>query len=164
LQKLSFASTATFALLLAACGSDDTPSGANIEAAVNHADALAEAVQNRAEAVPSPAPTGAAQPIKEIPEAFQGRWGLVTNDCDRGRADAKGLLEVAANRLVFYESRATPTSMLQAVPNELTLQLTYAGEGETWQRSTRLTLLDEGRTLVREEQDPAGTFRYTRCP
>ena len=35
----------------------------------------------------------------------KGRWGLVDNDCVPGRADAKGLMIVAADGLGFYESR-----------------------------------------------------------
>lgn len=152
-------------MLLAACGSDKTPSGADVKAAVDKAKAMAKAVQERAKATPNPAPTGSAQPRTGIPEPFQGRWGLVAADCEPGRADAKGLMDVGAHRLVFYESRATPTSVLQSgVANEVTLQLTYAGEGQTWQRSTRLTLLNGGDILVREEVEPVGTFRYTRCP
>lgn len=163
MRKPTFEAVAALALLLAACGSDESPSPADVQAAVNNADAMAEAAQDKAEATPTPAPRNGGEPRSEIPEPFQGRWGLVAADCEPGRADAKGLMDVGAHRLVFYESRATPTSILQATPNELMLQLTFAGEGQTWERSDRLTLLDGGRTLVRDEIEPAGTFRYTRC-
>ncbi len=42
-----------------------------------------------------------------IPAQYRGRWGMVANDCQPGRDDAKGLIEVGDTTVKFYEARAT---------------------------------------------------------
>jgi hypothetical protein len=110
-----------------------------------------------------PAPT----PVADIPADFRGRWGLVPNDCDPTRADAKGLMTVEADMLRFYESRAKATN-LAATATVMTGDLAFSGEGQTWQQQVRLVLQDDGRTLVRDvtggETTGEGTLRYSRCP
>lgn len=113
---------------------------------------------------PTPAPTPTASPIASLPSGFQGRWGLVDNDCIPGRADAKGLMIVAADGLGFYESRGAVRKAEAIRENTLQLDLAFTGEGQEWNRTQTLTLLDGGKTLVREEQKPAGSFRYVKCP
>lgn len=162
MRKLTSATAGALALLLAACDSENRPSSKEVDEAVANAEATAKAVTNQA--APAFAPPGTASPLTEIPASFQGRWGMVPNDCDRARSDAKGLMEVTATRLSFYESRATPTSIVQATPEELGLQLAFSGEGQTWERTTRLKLEEAGTVIVREEREPPATFRYTRCP
>src|SRR5512134_919075 len=43
-------------------------------------------------------------PAPAIPAAFQGRWGMVREDCTSTRGDAKGLIVIDANGIKFYES------------------------------------------------------------
>jgi hypothetical protein len=155
-------------LALAACGTPEAP--ANNDGAATDvpnmsepADAPAPAVGNSAEVVPLPAP--AASPIAAFPAAFQGRWGMVPNDCDPDMADvAKGLMVVSADALKFYESRAKVGKLEQLTPNAIKGTLDYAGEGQTWSKQTTLTLQDDGKTLVREEADPVLTNTYSKCP
>jgi hypothetical protein len=102
--------------------------------------------------------------LTAVPGAFQGRWGLVPADCEAGRADNKGLMTVAADRLTFYESRARATDVA-ATPSRVTATLRYSGEGQQWSHGATMTLQDNGRTLVFDEpESDTGVRRYTRCP
>jgi hypothetical protein len=117
-------------------------------------------IGNAASALP------AATPVASVPAAFQGRWGMVPNDCDPARDDNKGLMTVTADRLRFYESRATISDARQA-GTTLTAKLSFSGEGQTWEQQGRLVLQDDGKTLVRDgtgEGMEGGPFRYSRCP
>lgn len=117
-------------------------------------------------AAPAPSPTPVAT---TLPPAMQGRWGMVANDCDPAMADAaKGLMTITGDALRFYESRARVTAARQLRPNTLELDLAFTGEGQEWNRRSTLTLVDDGRTLVRETPDdpepPMRSLRYLRCP
>jgi hypothetical protein len=112
------------------------------------------------------APVPAKSP-RHSPAGFQGRWGMVSNDCDPQRADAKGLMTISGSRLSFYESRGTASGIRQTQPTQVAFALPMSGEGMTWSEPTTLTLLDDGKTLVRDVTglpDRAGAFRYSRCP
>jgi hypothetical protein len=77
------------------------------------------------------------------------------------------LLTIAGNRLSFYESRGEAVKLHQLQPTQVAFDLPMSGEGMTWSEPTTLTLLDDGKTLVREVKgspDRAGSFRYSRCP
>ena len=156
-------------LLLAACGSSE-------EAGNNSSDSGQTVEQTPANlqddpnnsvvplSPPTPAPTPSASPVASLPSDFQGRWGMVDNDCIPGRADAKGLMIVAADGLGFYESRGRIQKAQAIRSNTLQLDLAFTGEGQEWNRTETLTLLDDGKTLVRDEQKPAASYRYSRCP
>jgi len=159
---------AATALLLAACGggeeagNNSSDSGATVEQTPPN---LQDDPNNSVVPLsPPPAPTPSASPVASLPSGFQGRWGLVDNDCVPGRADAKGLMIVAADGLGFYESRGAVRRAEAIRENTLQLDLAFTGEGQEWNRTQTLTLLDGGKTLVREEQKPAGSFRYVKCP
>ena len=155
-------------LALAACGS---PSEEGDSAAADNALVVNTAVSvpenavtpEASEVLPHVTPPGEPTPADAIPVDFRGRWGLGVNDCDPTRDDAKGLMVVASNKLTFYESRGRPTQVSVLTPDKITLDLDFTGEGQTWTRTTTFTLLDGGRTLVREETDPATALRYHRC-
>lgn len=155
------------AFLLAACGGGaegggNNSSGAAPVAAVEQSqpENLMDDPDNAAVPVTMPSPT----PVAGIPAAFQGRWGLVPEDCEPGRADAKGLMTIAGDTLSFYESRGTATAIASVTPTKLTFTLPMNGEGQRWNEATTLTLLDDGKTLERQVANPAGAFRYSRCP
>lgn len=155
------------ALLLAACGGGGAAGGngsSQAEPAAAQAqsqpDDLMEDQQNTLVPVAAPSPS----PVAGIPAGFQGRWGLTDSDCEPGRADAKGLLTIAGDKLSFYESRGTATAIKAVAATTLTFTLPISGEGQTWNEATTLTLLDEGKTLQRQVAKPAGSFRYSRCP
>lgn len=113
---------------------------------------------------PTSAPAPSPTPVAALPESFHGRWGMVAEDCIPGRADAKGLMIVAADGLGFYESRGAVEQARQLRANTLELDLAFTGEGQEWNRTETLTLADDGRTLIREEQRPAASYRYSKCP
>jgi hypothetical protein len=154
---------------LAGCGSEP-PSDSNTAAAdnafvANTAIGVPEnaVTPEASEVLPHATPPGEPISADAIPASFRGRWGLVPDDCDPARDDAKGLMTVAADSLTFYESRGTPTQVSVLTPDKITLDLDFTGEGQTWTRTTTFTLLDDGKTLVREETDPATALRYHRC-
>ncbi|WP_375427541.1 hypothetical protein [uncultured Sphingomonas sp.] len=162
-------------LLLAACGGGSE--GANTAAEESSAaptvqqavpENLTDDAGNKAiplDPPPAATPAASATPagLEAFPASFQGRWGLVAADCEPGRDDAKGLMEVGAKTLRFYESRATATALIQPRPARIEARLAFIGEGQEWTRANALTLIDDG-TLIREERDPATSLRYARCP
>ncbi|MBB4152175.1 hypothetical protein GGQ80_000051 [Sphingomonas jinjuensis] len=162
-------SVLTAALLLTACGGGGSEkAGGNEQGSGASGAAASEPVDDQATGdtgnalvpVALPSPTK----LSAIPAPFQGRWGLVPNDCDPARADNKGLVTVAANRLSFYESRAVPGSIAQTGPQRITATLAFSGEGQTWTKQAVLAIQDDGRTLVFDQDDPPSSLRYQRCP
>ena len=153
----------TFALLAACSGSEGN----------NSSDSAAGATQTQAdtpnadsgnEMVPLPPQPNPTPVVNGMPADYQGRWGMTYEDCMPGRADAKGLMIVSADGMGFYESRAAIQKVVGSTPGTLTLDLKFSGEGSEWDRQETLTLLDDGKTLVRQEQKPAGSYRYSKCP
>lgn len=141
-------------LLLAACGGADEPALPADDATPTES------------ATASPIAEASAEAGAGIPEALRGRWGLVPADCEPGRADAKGLLAVSADRLEFYESVGTLGDITERTPEGLRASFAFTGEGMSWTRGMSLQLADGGATLVREEfgTDAApAPFRYGKC-
>ncbi|WP_140869359.1 hypothetical protein [Sphingomonas oligophenolica] len=152
---------------LAACGSNDGGGNSSADSDVPSGAGQAQVppdltVDNSQRQVPVMLPSPA--PLSSIPAAFQGRWGMVPADCDPKRDDNKGLMTITADRLSFYESRATIGSLQQVTPTKIQGLLSYSGEGQTWKKATSLTLQDAGKTLVREETDPVSADTYSKCP
>lgn len=102
-----------------------------------------------------------------IPTALRGRWGMVPKDCTSLHGDAKGLLEISANALMFFESRGTLKRIREQEPTRIRADFTFAGEGMTWDNSMTFTVQDNGQTLIRQDQRPEegapGLYHYTRC-
>jgi hypothetical protein len=154
---------ATISLLtLAACDSA-APDGSE--------DARLAAEETAATAGPLPTDTATPGPtaspaVTAIPPAMQGRWGLVTADCEPGRDDAKGLLTIDVTKLKFYESVGTLGTISEAGANRLRATFAFTGEGQTWQREMLLSVEEGGSVLVRTEygEDAApAPLRYTKC-
>jgi hypothetical protein len=142
---------------------DETPTQSPAPTATVTATATA-----RASGTPTPAPRASGPGIPEfgIPEALQGRWGLVPADCTSTRGDAKGLLIVSSTTLTFYESRGILTRIDERSDSRIRAAFAFSGEGMTWRRDEVLDAQNGGKTLVRREygEDAApGPFRYTRC-
>jgi len=111
---------------------------------------------------PSEAPAAPAG----IPDAIQGRWGLVPADCTSTRGDAKGLLEIGPDKLKFYESVGTLGKVAETGDTRIRAQFAFTGEGMSWEREEVLDVQAGGDVLIRREYgDDAlpGPFRYTRC-
>jgi hypothetical protein len=100
-------------------------------------------------------------PAAAIPAALHGRWGMTPADCTSTRGDAKGLLEVSADGLRFYESRATPVRNVERSGDSIRADFAFTGEGETWTKFQTLALQDA--RLVRTESSPMASFTYVRC-
>ncbi len=101
-----------------------------------------------------------------IPAALQGRWGLVAADCEPGRADAKGLLTITADKLEFYESVGELDDIREVGDDRIHASFDFMGEGMEWEREMALELQETGAALVRREfgADAApGSFRYVKC-
>lgn len=101
-----------------------------------------------------------------IPAPIRGRWGLVQADCVSTHGDAKGLLEISANELVFYESRGKLTTLREREPTRIIGDFAFSGEGLNWQRRILLEVQDGGQALIRRDyggDDVSGQFHYTRC-
>lgn len=98
-----------------------------------------------------------------IPAAFQGRWGMVPDDCTSTRGDAKGLIIVDADSIKFFESLGTLTKVTQNAPENFTGTFSFAGEGESWTNSQNLKLTGSSNTLVRKQSGVDQPFTYKRC-
>ncbi len=94
-----------------------------------------------------------------IPAQYRGRWGMVPNDCQPGRSDAKGLITIGDTTIKFYEAVATLKEQRPAIATSFAGQFGFTGEGQTWQKV--MTFTRSGDTLKRAEEE--GTFTYTRC-
>jgi len=124
-------------------------------------DNLNDDPQNSVVPVTLPSP----KPMAGFPPAFRGRWGMVVTDCDPAKgAGSNGLMVVSASSLQFRDARATLGSLAAIGSDTLTAQLNYSGGGKASQRVDRLTLVEDGKTLVRQEQNAPTSFRYSRCP
>jgi hypothetical protein len=94
-----------------------------------------------------------------IPAQYRGRWGMVANDCQPGRDDAKGLIVIGDTSIKFYEATATLKEQRRAIATSFAGQFDFTGEGQTWQKV--MTFTRTGDKLKRAEEE--GTFTYTRC-
>lgn len=101
-----------------------------------------------------------------IPQAVQGRWGLVPADCTSTRGDAKGLLTIDATTLKFYESRATLGAIEDVDDDGIKATFAFTGEGQNWTLDVDLDIEDGGKTLIRKEIGKDASpepLKYTRC-
>ena len=141
--RFTVLSVSLAALALTACNSGEEPAAEETVAA----------------ATPTPLPT-------EIPADYQGRWGLTAEDCTGDAAAAKGLLEIAATELKFYESVGTLETVTGATGDRFRGEFAFTGEGQEWQRDVVLDLREGGKILVRREFGEGASpeaFDYTRC-
>jgi hypothetical protein len=157
------------ALALAACSSGESGNNSSDKSGAamtgggqdqSTSDNLSDDPQNSVAPIAVPSPKA----ITAIPAAFQGRWGEVVNDCDRAQPGPKGLIVISGADVIARGGHVLPTSLAMIGADTLIAELSYAIPGPTARRANRLTLVENGRTLVRQEQNPAASFRYSRCP
>ena len=149
-------------LALAACQAAPETNAAQDAASANHAEAPVKDVETLPPdetAIPQP---GDAAAITAIPAAYHGRWGMVPNDCDPKRDDAKGLVEIDADSMKFYESRAKLAKVTGAFPDKIEAEFAFTGEGQSWTKTETLALSGSSNTLTRTED--GGAFNYKKCP
>ena len=167
LRKWVLAATA----LLSACsGNSDHEStdSTSADSAIEDAQSSDRATMPETAKAPDDTATSntVAAELTDIPDAMTGRWGLVAADCDPGRSDAKGLLEISPKGLTFYESRGSLRDIVESEPGRIVANFDFSGEGMSWQRRMALDLQDNGATLIRREygEDAApGPFKYRKC-
>lgn len=109
---------------------------------------------------------GSGTSASEIPETIRGRWGLVPADCASTKGDAKGLLEVSADQLRFYESVAKLGEIKEAGESRIRGTFDYTGEGQSWTNDVVLDVAEDGKTMIRRDYGKdamPGPLTYTRC-
>lgn len=94
-----------------------------------------------------------------IPAGYHGRWGMVSNDCQPGRADAKGLITIGDTTVRYYEAVATLKEQRPAIATSFSGLFAFSGEGQNWEKV--MTFTRTGNALERAED--SGTFTYRRC-
>ena len=153
--------TALLALALVACQQNDPNNIAIDEGNVSNGEVetLPPDEGNeetaRANAINTVEPATAAV----IPATYHGRWGMVANDCQPGRDDAKGLITIGDKTVKFYEAVATLKEQRPAIATSFAGQFDFTGEGQNWQKV--MTFTRAGDALKRAEEE--GTFTYKRC-
>ncbi len=169
-MRLTITLAACATLALAACGApedDAAPAGDETSAPVEAVATPAPTSTGGPTATPIPTPTatdtgGAAS----IPAAVRGRWGLVPADCTSTRGDAKGLIQVSAQDIRFYESVARLGTVKERSSDSIRANWAFTGEGMNWTRDLSLTVQNGGNRLVRREygEDALdGALTYTKC-
>ena len=87
----------------------------------------------------------AMQASDTIPAAFQGTWDFIEGSC---ALESDLRLEISPQQIVFYESLGTVKSVRIIDDQTVDVALAMEGEGETWERSERLTLDTNGSQLI----------------
>ena len=148
--------------VLTACHGDNArPTHQDNQAAAAIDNAVAANLTAAAlKGLPVPQPKASALAY-DVPPSFVGRWGLTPADCDPDRADTKGLLTIASDKLSFYESKGRVDRITRHSPYDVTLALDMTGEGQSWTSTMRLTLDAASTRLIRTEGDRS--YRYQRC-
>jgi hypothetical protein len=98
----------------------------------------------------------------EVPFAFRGIWDWTGGACEEA---SDMLMKIGPSGILFYESVGT-VEELRMDGDTLSLDLAMEGEGEQWQQTTVLKLVQGGNQLESTHEDPSGTgpLRYKRCP
>lgn len=158
---------------LAACSGNSTadyaqgakvPEGeAEAQAAIEQAVARNGAASTAVTGVPVSAPKETAARDRAFPREFQGYWGMTPDDCELANVVAEGRINIDADRIRFYESRARVTALHRNSPYAVTVDLRFEGEGRTWTRRGTLRLDGGGTALIRTEEAPPSSVRYQRC-
>lgn len=163
--RLTISLAACAALALAACDAPADDSAVDPGEAAAAADDNAGSVSDDSATAPAPEPAETdSGDSNSVPVAIRGRWALVPADCTSTRGDAKGLIEIGANQVKFYESVATLGTVKERGTGRIRADWSFIGEGMTWSRDMSMSVL--GDQLIRREfgegaMDQALT--YTKC-
>ena len=95
-----------------------------------------------------------------VPAAFRGEWNLDLAACGTGLNDSR--LVIGEREIQFYESRGEVTATRAEGADQVAIEASMAGEGETWVDSRVFRLSRDGQTLT-EVSDSHGLARR-RCP
>lgn len=141
------------ALALAGCSGEKTETPASEE---SFSPAVATPLASEA----------ATETAQSIPQAAQGRWGLVPADCTTKLGDEKGLLTIGPESLKFYESQGKLGTIAERSDTRIRASFAFTGEGMEWTHDVVLDVQDDGKTLIRRNYGPdaePGPYKYTRC-
>ncbi|WP_448503002.1 hypothetical protein [Sphingomonas sp.] len=156
------------ALLLAACGSGREEAPAPEPTPAEREMVPTATIPPPPAPAPDPAPanrTAAVIPgeqgerMETMPLAMHGVWAGEGTRCARS-SDLR--LEIARDRLTFYESVAKPVAITRGAGQSIEAELELSGEGETWRERQTFTLSEGGRRLVRSMAD-GRSVTYARC-
>lgn len=117
---------------------------------------------------PSAAASFAAEVPGSIPMALRGRWGLVPLDCTGDPAAAKGLIDVDATSIKFYESVAKLGKVKSGDDSAIDATFAFTGEGQEWALDVDLKI-EDGQLVRKDTGRDAqsvpgpGLLKYTRC-
>ena len=151
------------AMALAACGAD--PDGGEQTTPAQTEDMAMPVEPDGGIGDGASAPDGMA--AATIPAALYGRWGINPGDCTDERGDAKGSIQISAEGLRFYESRATVREVANADDASIRATYDFLGEGQSWSRDIELRMSADGTKLVQTEFGEGAITQpmtYTKCP
>lgn len=158
------------AAMLAACSANDGADYNRVDVPEDQAEAQAAiegAVVRNGMAttartgVPVSATTPTAARTRAFPTAFLGYWGAGENDCELANTAATGRINIDADTIRFFGSRARVQSLEQRSAGEVVADLRFRGDGKSWERRDTFRLEAGGTQLIRSE--PPMTQRYRRC-
>ena len=132
---------------LSACSDNDMPAAEESSAAAPQG---AE-VDNSATAIT----------MEEMPDGFHGRWDFSETTCADPASEMR--LDIAADRIAYYESVATPIAITQTASSELTVVHRFSSEGEEWEETLAYELSEDAERLTVHSPDGSMSTRM-RCP
>ncbi|MFK3890965.1 hypothetical protein [Sphingomonas sp. NPDC079357] len=155
--------------LLAACSSHDADYNrvevpekeAAAQAAIEQAAAQNGAATTARTGVPIAKGTPNAARDRAFPTEFLGYWGAGDNDCELANTEATGRLNIDADTIRFYESRARVQRIDRRSQQELAVDLRFSGDGPGVYAREVYRLDAGGTVLVRTSSTV--TQRYRRC-
>ena len=116
---------------------------------------------------PPPAPEpGVGSGDKAIPAAIQGRWAIDASDCPKRPGTDLTALVIDAANLRFHESHGELARVRERGANRIVADYKFSGEGMDWDRLMVLSVVGDGKTLVRRDYGDGAApdaMRYTRC-
>ncbi len=131
----------TIAACLAACSPQTDKSKDSRSASISE---MASATVSNAGARSS------AASVAELPAGFVGKWDAPPRPCGTSyRGEMQ--LDVTPTELSFFESGGTIKSVKINGPTDVVADVAMSGEGETWEKSMRMVLTDNGKTLTIDE-------------
>ena len=111
----------------------------------------------------NPSGTKLKPPI--VPQPFRGEWNSDIKACGTSKNDSR--LIISGRRVSFYESDGDVKIVWLHNSRAITVQATYAGEGQVWDRVDRMVLSRSGNELtissVDATDEEASTFTRYRC-
>ncbi|QLC25711.1 hypothetical protein HFP57_12240 [Parasphingopyxis algicola] len=118
---------------------------------------------DRPDAVATDTANGVAvemETLDAMPVDFRGRWDFSAETCRDPASEMR--LDIAADRIAYYESAATPETITRTGPGAVTIVHRFSGEGEEWQETLAYELDGDGERLTVSTPDGSMSIRM-RC-